>query len=129
MYDSKSVATPMEKSYHESVNLEKSSAGDIPCRQAIGSLMYIMIATRTGIAYAIGKLYQHAENPSKLHWIAVKRVFRYINNMEDFGILYNGCKASYPQGFSDADWGGCKNSRKSFSGLLFLVPGGAISWR
>ena len=42
-----------------------------------------MIETRPGIAYAIGKLSQHAENPSKLHWIAVKRVFRYINNIEN----------------------------------------------
>ena len=104
MSDSKSVVTPMDKSYHESVNLETSSAGDILYRQAIGILTYIMRATRPDIPYAIGKLSQNAENPSKLNCIAVKRVLRYINNTKDFSILYNGCKASSPQGFSDADW-------------------------
>ena len=89
MSDSKSLATPMDKSYHESVNLETSSAGDIPYLQAIGSLMYIMIATRPDIAYAFGKLSQHAENPNKLFWIAVKRVLRYINSTKEFGMLYN----------------------------------------
>ena len=129
MSDSKSVATPIDKSYNESANIERSSAGDIPYRQEIGSLMFIMIATRPDIAYAIGKLSQHAQNPSKLHWISVKRVLSYINSLRDFGILYNGSKAPSPQGFSDADWCGCKHSRKSTSGFLFLAEGGAVSWR
>ena len=129
MSDSKSVVTPMDKSYHESVNLETSSAGDILYRQAIGILTYIMRATRPDIPYAIGKLSQNAENPSKLNCIAVKRVLRYINNTKDFSILYNGCKASSPQGFSDADCGGYKNSRKPNGGFVFLVSRGAVSWR
>ena len=81
--------------------------------------MYIMIATRPNIAFAIGKLSQNAENPSKLHWIAVKRALHYINNTQDFSILYNGCKVSSPQGFSDADWSGCKNSSKSTKFFYF----------
>ena len=120
------VATRMNKSYQEYANLETSSAGDIPYRQAIGSLMYLTIPARPDIAYAIVKLSQHAENLTKLHQIAVKRVLRYINSTKDFGILYNGNKTSSPQGFSDSDWGGCKNSRKSTSGFLFLVAGGAV---
>ena len=129
MSDSNSLATLMDKSYRESVKLEKSLTGDIPYHQAIGSLMYFTIATRPNIAYAIGKHSQHADNPTNLHWISVKRVLRYNNSAKDFGILYNGKKTSSAQGFSYADWGGCKNSPKSTSGFLFLVTGGEVYWR
>ena len=88
-----------------------------------------MIATRPDIAYATGILSQLVENPSKLPWIVVNRVLLYFNSTQDFGILYNGCKASSPQNFFDADWGGCKNSRKSSNGFLFLVVGRAVSLR
>ena len=89
----------MNKSYQESVSLEKSSAGDITHRQAIGSLMYLTIATRPDIAYAIGKLSQHAENSTKLHWIAVKRVLRCINSTQNFGILTTEIKHLLHQDF------------------------------
>ena len=88
-----------------------------------------MIATRPDIAYATGILSQLVENPSKLPWIVVNRVLLYFKSTEDFGILYNGYKASSPQKFFDADWGGCKNIRKSINGFLFLVAGGAASLR
>ena len=58
---SKSVVTLMDRSYHDVPTEEAESAGDIPYRQAIGGLMYLMITTRPDIAYAIGKLSQHSE--------------------------------------------------------------------
>jgi hypothetical protein len=88
-----------------------------------------MITTRPDIAYAIGKLSQHNQNPRNHDWVAVKRVLRYISGTRDFGILYDGSKALSIDGYSDADWGGCKATRKSTSGAIFLVAGGAVSWR
>ena len=46
MYDSKHVATPMDKSYNALVNHDSVPANDVPYRQAIGSLMYLMIGSR-----------------------------------------------------------------------------------
>jgi hypothetical protein len=44
----------------------------------IGSLMYLAIGTRPDIAFAVNKLAQFTSNPKKMHWTAVKRVFRYL---------------------------------------------------
>ena len=67
--------------------------------------------------------------PSKSHWIAVKRIFRYIQGTLDFGILYEKSKIDSCFGFSDADWAGDSNDRKSTSGYCFMLGSGIISWR
>ncbi len=114
----------MDRSYHDVSTNGLQPAGDMPYRQAIGSLMYLMITTRPEIAYAIGKLSQHNQTPRDHDWVAVKRVLRYISGTRDYGILYDGSKPLEIDGYSDADWGGCKVSRKSTSGAIFLVAGG-----
>ncbi|GBO32964.1 Retrovirus-related Pol polyprotein from transposon TNT 1-94 [Araneus ventricosus] len=97
-------------------------------REAVGALMYLMIGTRPDLAYCVGVLSRHLENPSTEDWITVKRVLRYIAGSYDKGIVY---KHKYKQGllecYSDADFGGCKASGRSTSGIVILYSGGAIS--
>ena len=127
MQDSNPMSTPMINS--EPAMTMSNDVIDIPYRQAIGSLMYLMVGTRPDIAFAICRLAQYSENPTEEHWIAVKRVFRYIKGTHDYGILYDGNIDLNIYGYSDSDHGGCKNSRKSTSGYVFMASGGAISWR
>ncbi len=129
MENSKPVATPMEKEGLSPTENQKDLFKSIPYRQAIGSIMYLMICTRPDLAYAIGKLSQYSESPKEHHWIALKRVLRYIKGTQNYGIMYDGSKQKSIVGYSDADWGGCVTSRKSTSGNVFLVSGGAVSWR
>ena len=129
MMKSNPVRTPMDKSSYDLAFIDSDSARNVPFRQAIGSIMYLMIGTRPDIAFAVSKLSQHSENPTVNHWNAVKRLLRYINGTKSYGILYDGSKAIDVEGFSDADWGGCKTSRKSTSGAIFLIAGGAVSWK
>ena len=129
MKDSKPVHTPMDRSYQESQDEPSKPVDSTLYRQAVGSLMYLMIGSRPDIAFAIGKLSQHFESPQQQHWVAVKRVLRYVNGTSEFGILYDGSKSDLIKGYSDADWAGCRSSRKSTSGFIFLVAGGAVSWR
>ena len=63
--------------------------------------MYLMITTHPDIAYAIGKLSQHNQNPRNHDWVALKRVLRYISGTCDYGILYDGSKPMAIDGFSD----------------------------
>ena len=104
--DCKHVATPMDRSYFELVNQESIPAEDVPYRQAIGSLMYLMIGSKPDLAFMIGKLSQHAESPSIFHWNALKRALRYVNGTKEFGILFDGNRQLVAQGYSDADWEG-----------------------
>ena len=129
MEDSKTVTTPMDRNNFELLNVDSEPAPEVPYRQAVGSLMYLMIASRPDLAFAVGKLSQYSEDPRKSHWIAVKRVLRYLNATKHLGILYTGSGNLEITGFSDADWGGCPATRKSTSGFVFLIAGGAVSWK
>ena len=91
--------------------------------------MYLIVTTRPDTDYAIGKFSQRNQNPCTYDWIAVKRTMRYINGTRDLGILFDGSKQLVIDGFCYADWGGCKLSRKSTSGIICLVAGGAVRWR
>ena len=64
------------------------------------------------------------------HWKAVKRVLHYVKGTLDLGITYSGAKDSSltPQGYSDADWASDCIDRKSISGYVFTLGGGAITW-
>ena len=130
MVDAKPSATPMELPSKTSSLAESDDPPvQAPYRQAIGSLIWLMICTRPDIAYAVGKLSQHCENPLRSHWNAVKRVIRYLKGTRTTGLTY-GTESSYdPIGYCDSDWAGCRVTRKSTEGFVILIGGGAVSWR
>ena len=91
--------------------------------------MFLMVGTRPDLAFAIGKLSQHCADPLESHWLSVKRILRYVRGTQNVGIEYHKSDSTPKlHGFSDADWGGCGISRKSTSGFVFQLCGGAISW-
>nr|GEV88101.1 zinc finger, CCHC-type [Tanacetum cinerariifolium] len=58
--------------------------------RAIGCLMYAMTSTRPDIAYAVGRLSRFTSNPSRQHWKAITRVFKYLRGTKDYGLSYVG---------------------------------------
>lgn len=133
MSKSKPVATPMEEPKSPDDRLEliteqDEDAVDAPYREAIGSLMYLMIGSRPDIAYAVGKLARFCEQPKWKHWVAVKRVLRYVNGTSDMGLCYNGLNGDGILGYSDSDWAGDVSDRKSTSAYVFMMAGSAVSW-
>jgi hypothetical protein len=130
MEDCKPVATPIDPS----VKLQKANGAPDPKIQsgyaaAVGSLMFLAIATRPDIAYAVQSLSQFSANPTPEHWSAIKRVFRYLQGTRDLGLTYGGGDFTTQfAAYSDADWGADINDRKSISGYVYLLSGGAISW-
>jgi hypothetical protein len=88
--------------------------------------MYCMLGTRPDIAYAVGALSQFSSNPGKAHWQAVKRVMRYLQGTKEMCLTYSA--AIKLIGYTDADWGGDHDDRRSTSGYIFLLGDGVISW-
>nr|GEX73419.1 zinc finger, CCHC-type [Tanacetum cinerariifolium] len=73
----------------------------LKCSRAISCLMYAMTSTRLDIAYAVGRLSSFTSNPSRQHWKAITRVFKYLRGTKDYGLSY----VRYPsvlEGYSDA---------------------------
>jgi hypothetical protein len=98
-------------------------------RSIVGSLMYLMVGTRPDIGYAVSTLSRHLSNPSALHLSAAKRVVRYLLGTIDHSIVYRTSDEPYKiEAFVDADWAGCKLTRRSQSGGVVLAAGGPIHW-
>jgi hypothetical protein len=96
---------------------------------AIGSLNYAAIATRPDISQAVGMLSQFMQSPSEEHWIGIKRILRYLKGTLSFGLKFSRSESFVLHGYSDSDWAGCSESRKSTSGLIFRLGECTVSWR
>ena len=98
-------------------------------QSAIGSLMYLSVSSRPDITYAVGNSARFSSKPTKEHWTALKRVLHYLKGTMKHGILYSQKGSGECVGYSDADWAGDINDRKSTSGYVFQISGGAITWK
>jgi hypothetical protein len=99
----------------------------VPYREAVGCLMYLTIVSRPDIAFAVGQVSRYCENPGPAHWEAVKRILAYISGTRKHGLLFSG--SSQPlNGFSDADYGGDLDHRRSTTGYIFTHNGGPVAW-
>ena len=98
----------------------------IPYCEAIGSLMYVTVATHPNITFAISTLSQFLNNPGCIYWEAVKQVFCYLSGTKTHALTY-GNEHYHLTGFTDAN----KSSQEhhhAISSYTFLIDGGAVSW-
>ena len=127
MQDSKPVSTPADASQ----KLVKAADGEDCINQQqyqsiIGSLMYL---SRPDITYSVSNLARFSSQPNNQHWTALKCVLRYLKGTVHYGITYTRESSKECIGYSDADWAGDLDNRKSTSGYIFKVSGGAVTWR
>lgn len=123
------VSTPAEVGKYFSKDDATAINSRMPYREAIGSLMYLMVCTRPDIAYIVGVLSRYLEKPSETHWQGVKRILKYLKGTVDHGIHFNLCsKHLQLTTYSDADWGGDPDTRRSISGWAVFLNGGSIAW-
>lgn len=93
-----------------------------------GSIMFSMVETMPDIAFATSVANRFAKNPGHQHTEAVKTILRYLKGSRERGITYGGQEELLVEGYSDSDWAGDKESRKSTSGFIFMLNGGPVSW-
>ena len=130
MADCKPVSTPVNIGSKLTKATDDDKCVDQQKYQsAIGSLMYLSVVTRPDIAFTVSSLARFSSKPTNEHWTALKRLLRYLKGTMTHGILYTKEDPDTFIGYSDADWAGDIDDRKSTSGYIFLLSGGAISWR
>ncbi len=66
--------------------------------------MYLAVGTRPDISFAVSRLGQFVDHPTRQLWVEVKRILRYICGTKDLGITYSSDSRLYPVGYSDSDW-------------------------
>ncbi|XP_057953811.1 secreted RxLR effector protein 161-like [Malania oleifera] len=102
---------------------------NIPYASAVGSLMYAQVCIRPDIAFAVGMLGRYQSNPGMDHWKAAKKVMRYLQGIKDYMVTYKQVDNLEVVGYTDSDFAKCQDSKKSTSGYVFMLVGGAISWK
>ena len=110
-------------------DFEREQMKNIPYASVVGSLMYAQVCTRPDIAFAVGILGRYQSNPCMDHWKAAKKVLRYLKGTKYYMLMYRQMDNLDVIGYSDSDFAGCVDSRKSTSGYMFMMADGAISWR
>jgi hypothetical protein len=124
------VSTPIETSPLPENSPEYSCPPDqrIIYQRIVGSLMYIMLGSRGDVAYAVSMASRYLANPGPQHMKLARRILRYLHGTKGLRLTYKG-RPQMLKGFTDADWGGCRDTRRSTAGYLFNIGSGAISWQ
>jgi histone deacetylase 1/2 len=91
-------------------------------RSLVGGLQYLTI-TRPDVSYAVNRVCQFLHAPRTSHWSAVKRILRYICFTASYCLLLQPAASSVLSAFSDSDWAGCPDDRRSAGGYaVFFGP-------
>lgn len=101
---------------------------DKPYREVLGSIMYLMIATRPDLAFAVNVLNSFASNPRPPHWDAMQHTLGYLHGTLDYRIVYKRGGILKPVGYVDANYGRYAGTRRSTSGELYVMAEGLVGW-
>ena len=127
MSNVKPSSTPMHLGNKFSLNGSPFFSQPSLYRSTIGALQYLT-HTRPNISYAVNKLSQFLHAPTIVHWVACKRILRYIKGTLTHGLSFKSTSVLSLEGFSDADWATNLDDRKSMSGLCIFLGSDIITW-
>ena len=96
-------------------------------RSIVGALQYLTL-TRPDISFAVNKVCQYLHAPTTVHWTAAKRILRYIQSTMIVGLTLTQSRSTLVSAFSDADWAGCLEDRRSTGGFAIFFGPNLISW-
>ena len=96
-------------------------------RSMIGNILYVT-TSRLDVMEVIEQVTRFQDGPKETHIIVVKRIFRYLKGTMDFGRWYRQGNEVTLISYSDADWAGCVNDRRSTSGTTFFLGNCLVSW-
>jgi len=118
----------LDKEMSPKTDSEKKDMADKPYRPVLGSVMWGQLATRPDLSFAVSLLSRFQADPGVEHWKALLHVIGYVKNTINYGLTYSRDAEVTPLAYVDADYGGCRDTRRSTSGFVFLMAGGAVTW-
>ena len=89
--------------------------------------MNAQLRMRSDIAFIVGMLGRYLSNPGIDHWKAAKRIMRYLHRTKDHMLIYQRSDHLEIVGYSDSDFTGSQDSKRSTLSYFYMLVGGAIS--
>ncbi|XP_059634494.1 uncharacterized mitochondrial protein AtMg00810-like [Cornus florida] len=124
--DSNHVQTSLITSSKLDIDSDPNKVDHFLYRSMIGNLLYLA-ATRPYISFSVGVCARYQADPREQHILAVKLIIRFVNGTLNYGLRYSSKSNSEIAGYTDVDWAGNKDDRKSTSGGCFYVGTNLIS--
>jgi transposase InsO family protein len=126
MEKSNSVKNPIVPGVRLMKDEEGAKVNATMYKQLVGSLMY-PTATRPDLMYVVSLISRFMASPTELHLQAAKRVLRYLKGTMDLGVFHRKEGNGELMAYTDNDYAGDVDDRKSTSGYVFLLSEGAVS--
>jgi hypothetical protein len=129
MHRCKEIATPMSATEKFSKTTGKllDDKSAFSYRSTVGALQYLCL-TRPDIAFAVNRVCQFLATPTDVHWSAVKRILRYVKGTINFGLHFQKSSSTELSVYTDADWAGCPDDRRSTGGYAVFYGPNLVSW-
>lgn len=127
MTECKPVSTPLPLRSIAMTNDDILLADPLEYRSIVGGLQYLTI-TRPDLAYATNLLCQKLQHPTIADFHKLKRVLRYVKGTAHLGIFLHSNSSTALYGYSDADWAGCADTRRSTTGFCTYLGSNLLSW-
>lgn len=132
MHNCAAVTTPMETAQHLISNDGQATEDEIELYASmVGSAMYAATQTRPDISYVMTQLCRFLANPSPIHILAVRRLYKYLRGTILLGLVLGQDPNNYLDlhGFTDSDFAQDPETRRSQGGYVFFLKGGCFSWK
>ncbi|XP_043710334.1 uncharacterized mitochondrial protein AtMg00810-like [Telopea speciosissima] len=127
MVDCKPVLTPMATTNKASSTGGVAHSDPTQYRSIDGTLQYITL-TRPDVAFSVNRVCQFMHNPTKDYWSMEKRILRYLKHTIKYGLRITKSSSQDLQAFTDADWAGDGDDKKSTGGYAIYMGPNLISW-
>ncbi|RVW39056.1 Retrovirus-related Pol polyprotein from transposon TNT 1-94 [Vitis vinifera] len=102
--------------------LERFNMDD--AKPVMGCLMYAMVCTRLDLVHVVSVVSKFLSNPRRMHWDAVKWIFRYLRGTTDYGIMFNKQQSDPSvRRYVDVDYAGDLDDLRSTTGYVFTLWG------
>eukprot|EP00253_Pinus_taeda_P021769 PITA_21769 len=125
MEDCNPSPSPLQSGVKLSVTCTSPEVDATLYRQLVGKLLYLT-HTRPDLSFVVSLIARFMQTPRESHWKAAKRILRYVRGTLQFEIHYSAEASPLLVGFTDSDWAGYPDDRKSTVGYVFTL--GPISW-
>jgi len=122
------VGFTLDQNMSPNTDSERKDMVDKPYRPVLGSVMWGQLATRPDLSFAVSLLSRFQADPGIEYWKGLLHVVGYIKNTIDYGLTYSRDADLTPLAYVDANYGGCRDTRRSTSGYVFTMAGGAVTW-
>lgn len=126
MLDCKPISTPLPTKFQPSGASPLLTNVTAYCA-LVGSLHYITL-TRPHLAYAVNFVCQFMHSPMEYHMSVAKQILKYLKATLDHGLLISASSSLDLKAYSDTDWAGYLNTRRSTSGYCIFLGSNLVSW-